>query len=595
MDGWTRALVVCCVAFLAGAAPARATTETYTSGCWAFAVPRGVGSVTIAASGAQGADGLGSTGGKGDRVTATLGITYPETLFVCAGEGGAPGSGNAGHGGGASGVAVGTDFSRPVVIAGGGGGGGDATINAPASAGGAAGNPVGAPGASNGGASANDGTNGSLALGGGGGTQAAPGDGGLAFAPGDPGQATTSAGPGAGGAGGSSDAMAAGGGGGGGGYYGGGGGGASITAGGAGGGGGSDFCENAGALSNCAFGLSEGFARVTLTYVVADVPTAKITTPAEGATYALGDKVGSSFSCADAPGGAGIVNCRDAAGGGSGSAVDTSTTGLHSYTVTATSGDGKSSTTTVNYRVAKRPTAAIAAPTEGAKLTVGDHVLTSFSCTEGAGGTNITRCVDQSGRGSGAALDTAAPGVHTLTVTATSADGLTGSTAVHYTVVAPPSAPAPADQPADQKPGSSGGGTSTGGGSPGGKTHPGDGGAAGGGGAGGAGTGGSSHGGGRPSNAFSFTLRLRRPGAIRISVTLPAAGRVTAVGMRGSRRMTDTRSRGVRSAGATTLTLRLTAAARRALRAHRHVRIVVSIQYRPTGGTSRTRHKTVRL
>src|SRR4051812_6939179 len=124
MDGRTRALVVCCVACLAGAAPARATTETYTSGCWTFAVPLGVGSVTIAASGAKGADGVGSAGGQGDRATATIGISYPETLFVCAGEGGGAGSGNGGRGGGASGVAIGNDFSFPVVIAGGGGGGG---------------------------------------------------------------------------------------------------------------------------------------------------------------------------------------------------------------------------------------------------------------------------------------------------------------------------------------------------------------------------------------------------------------------------------------------------------------------------------------
>src|SRR4051794_28877542 len=111
MDGWTRALVVCCVATLAGATPARANTETYTSGCSAFAVPVGVGSVTIAASGAKGADGLGSAGGTGDTVTATLGISYPETLYVCTGWGGGARSGSGGIGGGASGVAVGNDFS----------------------------------------------------------------------------------------------------------------------------------------------------------------------------------------------------------------------------------------------------------------------------------------------------------------------------------------------------------------------------------------------------------------------------------------------------------------------------------------------------
>ena len=81
-------------------------------------------------------------------------------------------------------------------------------------------------------------------------------------------------------------------------------------------------------------------------------PQASITTPAGGATYWLGQAVASSFTCSDGAGGPGIASCLDQRGRASGAAIDTSTTGSHTFTVTATSTDGRTATATETYTVA---------------------------------------------------------------------------------------------------------------------------------------------------------------------------------------------------------------------------------------------------
>lgn len=95
------------------------------------------------------------------------------------------------------------------------------------------------------------------------------------------------------------------------------------------------------------------------------------------------------------------------------------------------------------------PRARIAMPLDGAEYPVGAVVRSSFTCTDGAGGPGIRRCLDQDGRVSGAHLDTATPGAHTYRVTATSEDGLTDSREVTYrvTAAAPPAEPSPATRP----------------------------------------------------------------------------------------------------------------------------------------------------
>jgi 6-phosphogluconolactonase (cycloisomerase 2 family) len=93
-------------------------------------------------------------------------------------------------------------------------------------------------------------------------------------------------------------------------------------------------------------------AEKTLTVRIAAPPTAQITTPGDGVTFVQGQAVSSSFSCSDGANGPGVLSCVDQSDHPSGSAVDTSAVGSHTFTVTATSKDGQTSSKSVTYQVA---------------------------------------------------------------------------------------------------------------------------------------------------------------------------------------------------------------------------------------------------
>jgi hypothetical protein len=82
-------------------------------------------------------------------------------------------------------------------------------------------------------------------------------------------------------------------------------------------------------------------------------PTIDLQAPEDGASYAHGEVVAAGYSCADEPGGSGLASCVGTLP--SGGALDTSTAGSFSFSVTATDDAGNTASRTVTYTV--RPSA----------------------------------------------------------------------------------------------------------------------------------------------------------------------------------------------------------------------------------------------
>jgi hypothetical protein len=89
-------------------------------------------------------------------------------------------------------------------------------------------------------------------------------------------------------------------------------------------------------------------------FVVPDViaPAVNVTEPADGDTYAFGETVDSDFSCTDT-GGSNLQSCSGPVV--EGGAIDTSTPGVHTFTVVATDGAGNTTSVTRTYHVGPAP------------------------------------------------------------------------------------------------------------------------------------------------------------------------------------------------------------------------------------------------
>ena len=164
-------------------------------------------------------------------------------------------------------------------------------------------------------------------------------------------------------------------------------------------------------------------------------PTASIASPSSGAVYATGQTVPASYSCTEGSGGPGISSCTGDVTNGS--PIDTSTTGAHTFTVTATSRDGQTGTTSVSYTVTSAsPSVSIASPAQGAFYAVGQRVVASYACTDAAGGPGISSCAGPVA--SGSPIDTSSTGVHTFTVIPKTSSGQSRTASVTYTVAGAP-------------------------------------------------------------------------------------------------------------------------------------------------------------
>ena len=171
-------------------------------------------------------------------------------------------------------------------------------------------------------------------------------------------------------------------------------------------------------------------ARTTVTYRVVGPPSLTLTAPADNALYALNATVQADYSCTDRSG-QGISSCvGDRA---TGTTVDTSRAGTHTFTLTGVDNAGGRSTKTVSYTVVGPPTVAIVSPSDGASYLIGSTVTVDYRCTSTVPQLNALVCNGTSPNG--ATLDTSTVGAKTFTATATDALNLTTGRTNGYRVI----------------------------------------------------------------------------------------------------------------------------------------------------------------
>jgi streptogramin lyase len=160
-------------------------------------------------------------------------------------------------------------------------------------------------------------------------------------------------------------------------------------------------------------------------------PTVDLVTPADGASFMVGDAVAADYSCEDA-GGSGLASCAGPVP--SGAPVDTSSAGSRDFTVTATDGAGNSASATHSYTVVAddtAPTVDLVSPADGASFLVGTEVIAGYSCAD-EGGSGLAECAGPVP--SGSAIDTSTPGVRAFQVVAIDGAGNETTVTHRYTL-----------------------------------------------------------------------------------------------------------------------------------------------------------------
>ncbi len=117
----------------------------------------------------------------------------------------------------------------------------------------------------------------------------------------------------------------------------------------------------------------------TVTITVIGPPSVSISGPAGGAVYTQGQSVDADYVCTEAANGPGLKPGAQGCAGpvANGAAIDTSTPGQHSFTVTATSQDGLTAAQTVTYTV--NPPAPVCSPVS-ASTPAGTAISIQLSC-----------------------------------------------------------------------------------------------------------------------------------------------------------------------------------------------------------------------
>jgi hypothetical protein len=165
-------------------------------------------------------------------------------------------------------------------------------------------------------------------------------------------------------------------------------------------------------------------------------PSIALTTPADGGQYPLGQTIPASYTCNDGPFGSGVATCAgDVAAG---APIETSTLGLHTFTVNATDNLGNVSEPVVHtYSVVPAgndntpPLVTITTPSNGAVYLQGSAVSADYACVDNESG--VASCAGTVA--DGVAIDTATTGAKSFTVAALDNEGNPHDAAVSYRVV----------------------------------------------------------------------------------------------------------------------------------------------------------------